>query len=207
MMGLGETKLRILERLRSREGGVRELALELNLSRVAVHRHLSELVQQGLVRSKLEKCESRGRPRQVFSAADPEAPYARICDEVLTSLKKLYGAEVVHSVLDARNQRLIDRMGRFSGMELDDQLSELASLLTGEGYQARVHKEDEAWLLEQHRCPRLAVSREHKEICQSEARAYSMLISLPMIQETRIADGESCCRYRIAKPGASETED
>jgi biotin operon repressor len=45
-VGMRETKLRILERLRSRPSCAAELAAELGISRVAIHRHLEELKQK-----------------------------------------------------------------------------------------------------------------------------------------------------------------
>ncbi|MCL5964197.1 MAG: ArsR family transcriptional regulator [Deinococcus sp.] len=198
-VGLGETKLRILERLRAREACTSELAMELGISRVAVHRHLEGLIHEGLVRSKQNKTTGRGRPRQVFLAVDEEAPYARMCGDVLSHIKALFGAGAVLSVLSSRNAQLQGELApRLTQLPLEQRLAELADFLTEHGYQAQVYREGKDWYLVQERCPKLALALEHSEFCSSEIELYQQLLGLQVVREDRIAAGGDCCRYRIS---------
>lgn len=61
-LGMGETKLRILETLRSRACCAGSLADSLGISKVAVHRHLEDLEREGLVRARLEKTRAGAVP-------------------------------------------------------------------------------------------------------------------------------------------------
>ncbi|HEU4743012.1 MAG TPA: ArsR family transcriptional regulator [Meiothermus sp.] len=198
MVGLGDTKLKILERLRAQAASVTDLADEMGISRVAVHKHLEDLTREGLVRARVEKCEGRGRPKQVFVAVDEQAGYARLCGDVLSHLKELFGAGAVLQVLSRRNERLVEQLApRLEGLPLPDKLCVLADYLTEQGYQAHCYEENGHWYLEQGRCPKLALSSDHVEFCQSELQLYERLLGVLVVREERIAAGGQCCRYRI----------
>ncbi|RIH87399.1 iron-sulfur cluster biosynthesis transcriptional regulator SufR [Meiothermus luteus] len=197
--GLGETKLRILETLRTRSSCAGSLAESLGISRVAVHRHLEDLEREGLVRARIEKPEGRGRPKQVYEAVDEQAPYARMCADVLTHIKELFGAGVVLEVLSQRNEKLLQELApHLEGLSLEQKIYRLAEFLTERGYQAHFYHENGAWYLEQGRCPKLALSLEHAELCEAELLMYQKLLGAPILREERIAAGGKCCRYRIA---------
>jgi predicted ArsR family transcriptional regulator len=199
---MGETKLRILETLRSRSSCAGSLAESLGISKVAVHRHLEDLEREGLVRARLEKNEGRGRPKQVYQAVDEQAPYARMCAEVLTHLKELFGAGLVLEVLTKRNNTLLEELTpHMQGLTLEQKVFRLAEFLVEQGYQASFYFENGAWYLEQARCPKLALSMEHSEFCQAEQQMYQKLLGVPVVREERIAAGGDCCRYRIDAVG------
>jgi predicted ArsR family transcriptional regulator len=197
-LGMGETKLRILETLRSRSSCAGSLAESLGISKVAVHRHLEDLEREGLVRARLEKSEGRGRPKQVYQAVDEQAPYARMCADVLSHLKELFGQGLVLEVLNRRNNRLLEELApHLEGLSLEQKLYRLAEFLTERGYQASFFCENGSWYLEQGRCPKLALSLEHSEFCQAELELYQKLLGVPVTREKRIPAGGDCCRYRI----------
>lgn len=201
-LGMGDTKLRILETLRSRSSCAGSLAESLGISKVAVHRHLEDLEREGLVRARLEKNEGRGRPKQVYQAVDEQAPYARMCAEVLTHLKELFGAGLVLEVLTKRNNRLLEVLTpHMEGLTLEQKVFRLAEFLVEQGYQASFYFENGAWYLEQARCPKLALSMEHSEFCQAEQQMYQKLLGVSVAREERIAAGGDCCRYRIDVTG------
>jgi len=200
-LGIGETKLRILETLRAKASCAGSLAESLGISKVAVHRHLEDLEREGLVRAHLEKSEGRGRPKQVYRAVDEQAPYARMCADVLNHLKELFGEGLVLEVLNRRNNRLLEELApHLEGLSLEQKLHRLAELLTEQGYQASFYSENGNWYLEQARCPKLALSLEHSEFCQAELELYQKLLGVPITREERISAGGDCCRYRIG-PG------
>lgn len=201
-LGMGETKLRILETLRSKSCCAGSLAASLGISKVAVHRHLEDLEREGLVRAHLEKNEGRGRPKQVYQAVDEQAPYARMCADVLTHLKELFGIGLVLEVLTRRNNKLLEELiPHMEGLTLEQKIYRLAEFLTEQGYQARFYFENGACYLEQGRCPKLALSMEHSEFCSAELEMYKKLLGVPVVREERIAAGGDCCRYRIEATG------
>lgn len=200
-LGLGDTKLRILETLRSRSCCAGTLSEELGISKVAIHRHLEDLEREGLVKATTYRSESRGRPKQIYEAVDEQAPYARLCGDVLSHIRDLYGAGVVMQVLTRRNSQLVELLSPLlDGLSLEQKLQQLSQYLTEQGYQAQLYTKDGHWYLEQGRCPKLALSLEHSEFCQTELEMYQKLLGASVQREERIAGGGNCCRYRIEAP-------
>lgn len=198
MVGLGDTKLKILEHLRQSPATAAELSELMGISKVAVHRHLEDLSREGLVRGREEKCAGRGRPRQVFTAVDEQTPYVKLCSDLLEHINDLFGRGAVLQVLSLRNAKLLAQVGPLlEGLPLEQKLCRLAEYLTEQGYQATCYRQDGRWYLEQQRCPKLALSTEHYDLCQTEQEFYQQLLGLPVVREERIAAGGQCCRYRI----------
>jgi len=190
------TKEKVLELLRARPLTAKEVAEALGLSRAAVGKHLQDLEARGLVRSEVRRCSGRGRPHRLYRAQDGESPYALLCRDVLQGLEKALGKEGVVAFLAQRN------LGRLApldlrGLPLKEKLTRLARRLNEEGYEAEVVEEEGRLYLCQRRCPKLALSREHEALCQGELLAYQELLGLPLVWEERIAEGGSCCRYRV----------
>lgn len=69
-------------------------------------------------------------------------------------------------------------------------LERLAAFLRERGYEAEVVEEEGALYLCQRRCPKLALSKEHEALCESELLAYEEALGLPLAREERIAEGE-----------------
>ncbi|WP_022798285.1 helix-turn-helix transcriptional regulator [Thermus islandicus] len=190
------TKERVLELLRARPLSAKEVADALGLSQVAARKHLQDLEARGLVRSEVKKCPSRGRPYRLYRAQDGESPYAALCGDVLRGLEEALGREGVVAFLRERNRSRLASL-RLQGLPLREKLERLAEALRQEGYEAEVVEEGGHLYLCQRRCPRLALSREHEALCEGELLAYEELLGLPLVREERIAEGGSCCRYRV----------
>lgn len=190
------TKERVLDLLRLRPYTAKELAEALGVSRVAVLKHLQDLEARGLVRSEVRKCLGRGRPYRLYMAQDREAPYASLCGDVLKEVERVLGREGVVRLLLERNRNLFAPL-HLEALPLRERLARLAQFLREQGYEAEVVEEGGKLFLCQKRCPKLALSREHEALCQSELLAYQELLGLPLMREERLAEGGSCCRYRV----------
>ncbi|GAB5601907.1 helix-turn-helix domain-containing protein [Thermus sp. FJN-A] len=190
------TKERVLELLRARPRTAKEMAEALGVSRAAILKHLQDLEARGLVRSEVRKCPGRGRPYRLYRAQDQGAPYAALCGDVLKGLEGALGREGVVRLLLARNRTLFAPL-HLKDLPLRERLARLAAFLREQGYEAEVVEEGGHLYLCQHRCPKLALSREHEVLCESELLAYQELLGLPLVREERIAQGGSCCRYRV----------
>jgi len=200
---LGSTKQRILEHLRLRKASAAELADELGLSKVAIYRHLEDLKRDGLVRVSTRSGQGRGRPLRLFEAIDEPTAYARMCREMLEQIEELYGPGAGVRVLRARYKKELETWRKgFQGLALEERLERLADWLTERGYQAQTRKDATGLVLEQHRCPQLALARDFQILCLIETEFFSELLGVPLVREQTLASGDACCRYRIRpEPG------
>ena len=197
-MKQGATKRRILELLRTRARSAAELARELGLSKVAVYRHLEDLKQGGYVRARVERRSGRGRPLKTYEAVDEPTAYARLCNEVLEQLERLYGPGAGVRVLRARYRDQLRRWkSAFEGLPLRERVERLADWLSERGHEAESRVVDGQLVLEQRRCPKLALAREHQEICGLEMEFFGELLGVRLEREQNIVAGDCCCRYRV----------
>ncbi|WP_347240128.1 helix-turn-helix domain-containing protein [Thermus sp.] len=190
------TKEKVLDLLRVKPLTAKEVAAALGVSRAAVQKHLQDLEARGLVRSEVRKCPGRGRPYRLYRAQDGESSYAALCGDVLRGLEEALGKERVVALLLQRHRALLAPLAR-EGLPLRERLARLAAFLKEQGYEAEVVEEGGRLYLCQRRCPKLALSRDHEALCESELLAYQELLGLPLVREERIASGGSCCRYRV----------
>jgi predicted ArsR family transcriptional regulator len=199
------TKVRLLE-LVKRHGPqtAQDLAVRLEVSVPAARRHLGDLQEQGLLQSRTERPGGRGRPQHVFSltergeAAFPRT-YSGLCVDVLRHVEALFGEGAVLKVLDARNVEIAARLQAElpEHLTLEDRLQRLAALLTDMGFDPVLEQDGADTVLTQRHCPNLTVARQYGQLCDSELRLYAGLLGTPVFRETRIACGQSACRYRI----------
>ncbi len=201
------TKVRLLEVVK-RHGPqtAQDLAGRLGVSIPAARRHLGDLLDQGLIRSRTERPGGRGRPQHVFEltehgeAAFPKT-YSGLCVDVLRHVEGLFGEGAVLKVLDARNVEIAQRLKAElpTGLPLAERMERLVGILNEMGFDA-VAEPDAAtggWVLTQRNCPNLTVARQYAQLCASELSLYGEVLDVPVTRETRIACGQGACRYRI----------
>lgn len=197
-MRLGATKQRILEHLRLHKASAAELAGELGLSKVAIYRHLEDLTREGLVRVSTRPAQGRGRPLRLYEAIDEPTAYARMCREMIEQIEELYGPGAGVRVLRARYRKELETWkASFAELGLEERARRLAQWLTERGYQARSQQEGNALILEQRRCPKLALAKDYRDLCQVEMEFFSDLLDVPLRRECALSEGDACCRYRI----------
>lgn len=185
---------------------VERLAVELEVSKVCVRRHLSLLESDGLVRFEEERHE-RGRPRFIYSLTEkarrlfPQI-YDEFAQEVLTQLQRNFGDEALRRVLSGRADELIKQFKeKLSGRNFDERVKSLVKAINAKGYLADARRmKDGSYRLRQRNCPTESVAVAYPQICEEELRAYREALGCQIARECRIADGERKCEFRIAPP-------
>ena len=62
------------------------------------------------------------------------------------------------------------------------------------------HHADGSYTLTEHNCPVDCVARDYPQACEHELKLYEDVLGTPLVREDLIAEGGTCCRYRIG-PG------
>ena len=138
----------------------------------------------------------RARPRTAKEVAEALGVSRTAAQKHLQDLEERGLAASVVRVLLERNRALLAPLG-LEGLPVRARLERLAAFLRERGYEAEVVEEEGALYLCQRRCPKLALSKEHEALCESELLAYEEALGLPLAREERIAEGGRCCRYRV----------
>lgn len=200
----GSTRQSILQLLRRNgEMTALELSERLRVGAVGVRQHLALLERDGLVRiAGLRR--SIGRPSHLYvltSEAEERFPkrYDRLALEMLVYLNEFGGPSAVEHVFVRRREDLWrDLAPSFASMSRPEQLAALAAFLVDQGYMCEWEQDtDGSYLLIEYNCPVDCVARQCPQLCAQELQLYKDLLGAPVEQESTIAHGSHCCRYRI----------
>jgi predicted ArsR family transcriptional regulator len=197
------TKSRVLYFLRGAGGGTaHEVADALEVTTPAARRHLMDLEADGLLESKVHRPGGRGRPQHVFRISEKGEDhfpkrYAQLCNDILEHIESLYGAGAVLSVLDSRNQKLLEAWRPRMQGNLRQRAEALVDILNELGYHAALEPHPSGFVLSQSNCPNLEVARTFESLCASEAILYTHLLGARVAREARVLEGYSACRYVV----------
>jgi predicted ArsR family transcriptional regulator len=184
--------------------GLNDLSKAMKISRMAVHKHLSDLQDRGLVES-IEIRKGVGRPTMQYSlsstgkTAFPKS-YGDIAIHALDYLEKKMGKNAVESVLRERQKELIEKYSiRMKDMEFDDKVKELARIRDEEGYIAESKKDRKrnSHTLLEYNCPIIMIAEKHWEACSIETELFENILDAKVEVTHRAAKGDSICKFLI----------
>jgi predicted ArsR family transcriptional regulator len=185
---------------------VERLAVELEVSKVCVRRHLSLLESDGLVAFDEER-HDRGRPPFIYRLTEKAARlfpqiYDEFAKEALTAVRRNFGDEALRRVLRSRADELIAHFEeKLSGRNFDERVKSLTREIDAKGYLADARRmKDGSYRLRQRNCPIESVAVAYPQVCEEELRVYREVLGCEVVCECRIADGARQCDFRIVPP-------
>ncbi|CAG9609676.1 hypothetical protein NEOCIP111885_03419 [Pseudoneobacillus rhizosphaerae] len=201
------TKEKILNHIKANiQMTVLELSAQLNITEMAVRRHLQVLETDGLLSSFMKK-NMTGRPSKVFQLSElgedffPKQ-YKQIGMDLLQEINRL-DASIINQAIVSRQERLVNRYrGRFKDKPFIGQINELAKIQSEMGFMAEVNETDseEVAQIRQSNCPYLEIAKDFPEICRNEHKFYEELLHTKNIEKiSSLSRGDSCCHYVIRK--------
>ncbi|TVP67812.1 MAG: ArsR family transcriptional regulator [Nitriliruptor sp.] len=214
---LGEQRASIVEHLRRHdEATVAELAELLQISEVAVRRHLAVLAGEDLITSEAVGG-ARGRPAaryRLTRAAGRLFPhrYDHFATEVLDFLDAHHGRDGLLAFLRWRVDREVDGLrDAVTAEDLHTRLQQLADALSDAGFEASVSEEGESFTLVQDHCAIYDVAKDHPEVCAYEAATFSKVLGgdVQLSRRQTLAGGSAACvcTVRPRRPGGGAGSD
>lgn len=196
----------ILQLLKQRPGvTAQELATALDVSAVAVRKHLDALDREGLVAVQIRR-QRMGRPTYVYTLTSAAASlfpqaYRPMLLDVLHDLATAEGEHSVKGLLEKRSERQrLSYEAQLEGLPLSGRVRELARLRNEDGYMTSLDEEDAAFVLREYNCPIEDVSRQFRQACGCEVDLFRHLLGIERIEQIEtVQNGQSCCAYRIPK--------
>ena len=178
-----------------------DLAAILGQTPAGVRRHLSALVELGLV-SASDRApygptpkRGRGRPGSVFSLTDEGraacgSSYDDLALAALRYLDSTFGSDAVSDFAVQRARSLASAVAGDVACTPD----ELADVLTAAGYAAEVQPMgDVAVQLCQHTCPVVDAAREFPVLCEAETAELSRVLDRHVTRLATLAHGDEVC--------------
>jgi predicted ArsR family transcriptional regulator len=204
---LGDSKRKIVERLKRADATSPELAGALGLTEAAVRQHLDALAASGFVTRTTRPPVGRGRPANVWALTDlardlfPDH-HDDLTVDLLDALRRALGEDGLNQVIDARAEAQLRtyRAAIPARGRLRERVDALARIRTDEGYLAEVvEAEDGSLLLVEHHCPICVAASACQNLCRSELQLFRDAIGDDVTVERtqHLLSGDRRCAYQF----------
>ncbi|PFK33239.1 ArsR family transcriptional regulator [Bacillus cereus] len=199
------TKEEIVQILkRHGEQTVGSLAESLEITEMAVRRHLSKLEKEQVIQSKMVR-QHVGRPTYVYALSErgedsfPKG-YKKFALEMLEDLEQIGDETLVNAILKARTNRMEEQLQKRVSRQDNvlQKLREVAMMQEESGYMVQVKQEENAYILQKQNCPLKAVAEKYPQLCLEEEKMYKRLFSDENVKVlSNMCDGDCHCSYHI----------
>lgn len=208
---LGTSRAAIVEVLQAGPHSVAELAARLELSEVAIRRHLQVLERDGLVDATTVRRNGRGRPSAEYALTErgqrlfPDRS-AEFANELLTYLEQSHGRSALLEFFRWRQERQGERyaeaIASAAPSDRREAVETLAELLNEDGFLAEVAEVDDGegrtqLQLRQGHCAIREIAEQHPEVCAYEAALFQRLLGTGLSRRETIANGSTQCVCNI----------
>lgn len=200
----GLTRRNIMQLLR-RHGELTALELSdhLGVGAVGIRQHLGLLERDELIQI-VGLRRGVGRPANLYALTEAAkvwfpSHYDHLALNLVDQVEIIGGAEALTTLLShCRAQQVRELAPALTGKSRRERVATLAEKLVEQGYMCEWEEaSDGSLLLTEYNCPLDCVARRHQQFCVQEQLLYIELLETPVIQESTIAQGSLCCRYRI----------
>lgn len=189
---------------RQKELTVSALATELELTEMAVRRHLRELEKDQLISSRVEK-QAMGRPiHRYFLTEKGNESFPRNYNElslgILQDLEQLSGSEIVDQLFEQRKERLFKKYEVDITGSFEERIEALAKIQSEGGYMVEYKKtEDGSFEFVEYNCPIAQVAKEYPIACSCEQELFKKLLKTNSVERTSCIakENSTCCVYKL----------
>ncbi|EEL48750.1 MULTISPECIES: helix-turn-helix transcriptional regulator [Bacillus cereus group] len=199
------TKEEIVQILkRHGEQTVGSLAESLEITEMAVRRHLSKLEKEQVIQSKMVR-QHVGRPTYVYALSERgedsfPKDYKKFALEMLEDLEQIGDETLVNAILKARTNRMEEQLQKRVSRQDNvlQKLREVAIMQEENGYMVQVKQEEKSYILQKQNCPLKAVAEKYPQLCLEEENMYKRLFSDENVKVlSNMCDGDCHCSYHI----------
>lgn len=202
-----KTKEKILDLLKWNGPTSQEhLASKLDLSTMAVSKHLTEFQKQDLVDFDEERQE-RGRPIKIWKLTEESQSHfpdnhPQFASSLWESAAEVLGQDAIQKVLVNHTQKKINEYQSkiTADLPLQEKVEILSQLRKEEGYMSSYEVIDEtSFILSEHNCPICTLASNCQEFCGSEIDLFQEVLGqdINITREDHIQAGSHRCSYKI----------
>lgn len=200
------TKEHILELLKkNKRMTVSEIARHLEITEMAVRRHLNTLEKDKIVHTKLVR-QSMGRPVNVYELTNDGEEifprnYVNLTIDLLQELEQMNGKKTIERLFRRRKERLKEKyVDVLNEPVFAKKIEKLAQIQNENGYMAEWEKgTDGTYIFKEYNCPISKIAKLYPIACQCERELFKDLLKTDNIEcKACIALNEtSHCCYEI----------
>ncbi len=179
-----------------------EMAHELEITEMAVRRHIQTLERDKLICSEMKK-QTMGRPSKVYQLAQQgedffPKKYKEFSLELLHGLKAAGQEQLLQEILVKNHEKRFEQYkSDFEGKTFLEKLNQLKKMQEHDGYMPELEKQDGTIHFKELNCPLVEVAKEFPQICQAERESIEKFLGAELTGISSMAEGHSCCHYTI----------
>ncbi|KKO55430.1 transcriptional regulator [Paenibacillus sp. DMB20] len=187
------------------ELSAKELTDRLNITSMAVRRHIDTLERDGFIESRIIR-QPMGRPTAAYHLTERANvlfpnKYHAVALDLLDELVKESGENMVERLFERRKETLYKKYtGLMEDKDFQDKISELANIQNENGYMVELKKtSDDEYVFIEHNCPISQIANQYKHACQCELRLFESLLDADITRPECLSKGDKKCVYRIRR--------
>lgn len=181
----------------------KELTTELQITEMAVRRHLGTMERDGLIESKMVR-QTAGRPTAVYGLTElaeglfPKR-YHSLTLDLLDELAEESGEDMVDRLFDRRKEKLSRRyMAEMQGKSLTEKVRTLSEIQNDNGYMTELQETDGGeYVLMEHNCPISQIANRYNHACDCELKLFESLLDADVERTECLAQQGRKCVYVI----------
>ncbi|MEK8130461.1 metalloregulator ArsR/SmtB family transcription factor [Paenibacillus filicis] len=183
----------------------KELTDRLDITSIAVRRHIDALERDGLIEPRTIR-QPMGRPTAAYhltERADELFPkkYNTVALDLLGELAKESGENKVERLFELRKETLYKKYaGMMEDKDFPDKVSALADIQNENGYMVELQQNSEnEYVLIEHNCPISQLAHQYNHACRCELRLFESLLDADISCPECLTKGGKKCVYRIRR--------
>ncbi len=184
---------------------VAELCKVLEVTPMAVRRHLASLQKDGWVESKIVK-QSRGRPTYHYHLSEKSSSlfpsgFQSLAGDLLDMVFEERGHKGVMEFLSRRNDKLADRLKvRLANKNLSERVAEVAKIFSEDGYMTEWEElPDGNFIIYQRNCALHDLANQYRQVCILEPRLLETLLGTKVNRQQYMLKNDPVCGYLVRR--------
>jgi predicted ArsR family transcriptional regulator len=183
----------------------KELTDQLNITSMAVRRHIDALERDGFIEARTIR-QPMGRPTATYHLTERSnvlfpSKYHAVALDLLGELVQESGEEMVERLFERRKEKLFKKYTAvMENKSFHEKISLLASLQNENGYMVEWDQtsEDEYTFVE-YNCPIAQIANQYNHACRCELQLFESLLEAEVTRPACLAEGGRKCLYKIQR--------
>jgi predicted ArsR family transcriptional regulator len=183
---------------------INDLAKAVDINPISVRHHIAKLEAEALVSSDEER-HGVGRPRRMYFLTEKgreqfPTRYVRLTLRLLEQLKETLPSPVVERLFTQIAMEMASGYrSEVEGLNAEQRLELVQRLLTSEGFDVEVEKQEDNYLIRESNCPYYHVGQNHPEVCSVDQTLISTILEVPAQKIQCMLHGDAHCTYVIPR--------
>ncbi|WP_418888881.1 helix-turn-helix transcriptional regulator [Paenibacillus apiarius] len=185
------------------ELSAKQLTEQLNITSMAVRRHLDALERDGFIESRTVR-QPMGRPSALFRLTERAGilfphNYHALALDLLDELAQESGEMMVERLFERRQEKLYKKYaGAMAEKSLHERVSLLAGIQNENGYMVEWEKNSEdEFVFTEHNCPISHIATPYNHACTCELQLFESLLDADISRPECLSQGDRKCVYKI----------